>query len=898
MKTKKLMSVLLAGAMLVSAVPAMAQYENVEILANPLQNPAAKTIEGTVTTDPTERTFTFDGSTYTLLDTDADGNYLVIAPRVNGVPWWSSNLYDLTFEDLEVIADGDTTTYKYTGKTYEQLGGQALSDAIRFNPEVEGTMGYYLNNDYYNSMPSLLKSNLVKKTWVSEEIKMCSNANWTNTKKIEALDTEENPIEGRDGYYVFNNIAGQGHNIAQSSAEAYIAIPSYSEYMAYKDKIGVSARDSWFGMSLRTVSMGVNLVGTYGTKIVFSPLKAVGTVNGWNGGRQLFWEYGQPQTDARGYIRPIFWLKADFFKNVKIENPGADVISDIKAKCSYKDLATAGYTDAEIEAMGIEVGPVRPRPIIDPFAGYVNDVPVQKFGVGTNAWGAQVGTAVATDGASPIANTFNVKSDDGTASRRFILLDRDSEGNYLVLADENYGTHRFTTADMATVNSASAKDEDWTFDPTDEKSVAYWLNNDFLANGNGSALPTALKNEILGVKEGTTDPSWKVEAKYVWKQNGATPDETWLANIDGERTINAAVVLPSYSEIVYYKSKIGGPAGVSWNGAGTRTVNARVSYNSNTQANTYTNYIFKLGENTSGGVATGKFQMQYDGSLTAEPQNMRIRPMFWLDKDFFKNVKVDTDAILAGGNVANQIMQYNIADIEALYETKAERDAIGYDEANLPSANNLRISGIPAVGTELTVRYDFTQAQDAEEKGTQIQWYIADSADGDFAAIEGATAAAYTVKESDDGKYLKAVVIPKDDLNGIGRRVSTPVVHVSTEELLTINYFDGLYGSEEGYDNYLDTLNGATYVRADVYFTNNGADTNKALIIAVYDASGKMVKMNSKVVTVEAGAQEKAYSIGVTTDAACGADYTAKAMVWDTLDGMAPMGMQSFPAAE
>lgn len=53
-------------------------------------------------------------------------------------------------------------------------------------------------------------------------------------------------------------------------------------------------------------------------------------------------------------------------------------------------------------------------------------------------------TGTAVPGASPEENVFYVEDDDGKLSS-FVLLDKDADGNYFVITENEYGTHPYTT---------------------------------------------------------------------------------------------------------------------------------------------------------------------------------------------------------------------------------------------------------------------------------------------------------------------------------------------------------------------------------------------------------------------------------------------------------------------
>ena len=107
--------------------------------------------------------------------------------------------------------------------------------------------------------------------------------------------------------------------------------------------------------------------------------------------------------------------------------------------------------------------------------------------------------------------------------KRFVLLDTDAEGNYFVLAEDEYGKYPFTTAyaNNPTIETRVVKDgeesyvpgaaydmddEAWFFDTENQTSIGYWLNHEFYEAGNGSsyALPDEIKDSVI-------EKEWSVE---------------------------------------------------------------------------------------------------------------------------------------------------------------------------------------------------------------------------------------------------------------------------------------------------------------------------------------------------------------------------------------------------
>lgn len=106
-----------------------------------------------------------------------------------------------------------------------------------------------------------------------------------------------------------------------------------------------------------------------------------------------------------------------------------------------------------------------------------------------------------------------------------------------------------------------------------------------------------------------------------------------------------------------------------------------------------------------------------------------------------------------------------------------------------PIAENVKINGIVKVGNELTGLYDFNDADGDKEEESEYKWYISDTEFGDYKLIDGETEKKYVVKQSDETKYIKFSVTPKDNsqINNIGEETfSEPVLVPKTVGLAAI----------------------------------------------------------------------------------------------------------------
>ncbi len=77
-----------------------------------------------------------------------------------------------------------------------------------------------------------------------------------------------------------------------------------------------------------------------------------------------------------------------------------------------------------------------------------------------------------------------------------------------------------------------------------------------------------------------------------------------------------------------------------------------------------------------------------------------------------------------------------------------------------PVAENVTISGTTTVGQVLTGSYDYVETDGTAEGTSTFRWLRADTINGTYAAISGATSATYTLAEADTDKFIKFEVTP------------------------------------------------------------------------------------------------------------------------------------------
>ena len=299
--------------------------------------------------------------------------------------------------------------------------------------------------------------------------------------------------------------------------------------------------------------------------------------------------------------------------------------------------------------------------------------------------------------------------------KKFVLLDTDSEGNYFVMAEESYGKRAYTTStnyekspvletktvtgegEEQTITFTPAElnmDDGWRFSTTESDSIGYWLNHEFLTNGNGSkALPKEITDNLVEKEwavEGTkTIADWT--GSHADYYNGAESVAKYRAEYtkDNGYTVTGKLSLLSYTEYKKYQNIIGWEyQDVNWDGFMLRTPAAWL-----TSPSPYTSLKYSWGS------VQVKCNRTKDAALTAPGQklvlacndtplspNFHVRPVMWLDKDFFKKVPCDVHSL--GAVPKEEIVRYSDTELSLIYsdgELSVLRDVKrGWDWGHYP----------------------------------------------------------------------------------------------------------------------------------------------------------------------------------------------------------------------
>lgn len=323
---------------------------------------------------------------------------------------------------------------------------------------------------------------------------------------------------------------------------------------------------------------------------------------------------------------------------------------------------------------------------------------------------------------------------DGVNGKRFSLLDINPNGDsskYFILAANNYGDTRFYGGKKYNANPAEIKfynEAGAHFNANDKESVADALNHEHIGetNPNGDNYLKASTLQTLDEKIVSY-----IDMEHLWRTE---PDHFYEA---GSTTSNCyettcGVALLSYSELLKYKDKIG--YGIMGNNS-TDFGTDGTMWKLRTTADYASQSVVGLGV-----AMTSKDNKEgYVGKVGNGGYNFWIRPCFWLNNDFFKNVKLNLTH--TGAEVKKALKNnYTYEDLKGIYSadeltqiglapTSEYKPSEGYTNVFDMSSDDISSLTDFVTLTQNKVTYDNTAKKlsfDAAKDSTNI-WESADA---------------------------------------------------------------------------------------------------------------------------------------------------------------------------
>jgi len=382
------------------------------------------------------------------------------------------------------------------------------------------------------------------------------------------------------------------------------------------------------------------------------------------------------------------------------------------------------------------------------------------------------GTVLGGVSETPQSYKFKIEGDD---TSEYILLDTnpdDVNSTFFVMTKEAYISRQLGPDQVNHFGYLK-------FDVTATSSIAHWLNNDFKTNGGNKKLPESIINNI--------------DFNHVWLTEGVNTDDY---------ITTCGIAIPSANELKQHAGKYG-YGECDW-GFATRTV-----------------------------ASDGFGQAVHDDTLgwgIATWQGVNIRPVFWLKKDFFKNVDIDYASM--GAQVKTALVQnYEKSELQDKY-TEDELVGIGFAPESDESltVSDVKIEGTLKPGYTVTGAYDWTNA--SAEGTSLLKWYISDSAENKGNLVE--SGASYKLTNADGGKYITFEVTPQNVAGTYGKVCVSETVRIDEklEQLAKGTVLGGVSNTPGNYKFKIAGDDSAEYILLDT----NPDDENSTYFVMTKDA--------------------------------------------------------------
>jgi len=248
--------------------------------------------------------------TYTLLDKDEDGNYFIFCADRYG---------KVTLKNLRVnnVFDPDpaSTDPNFAGdlNIAVWLNNDFLKGYTGSEPDATGTI---VTDNSYDKLDTVIQDYIVFHDW----------------------EVEGNNQGKKDQYHLTPS------SKTDYKVHCKIALPSISEYINYYDKIGYSSVQYLKKGNFNANSMVMFRTPFYnGATPFYYFLEQNGNTS------QCTTTIDANSSYAQYYFRPCFYVSRDYFKNVRIENPGEEVVKMLLEDFTYEELLNV-YTPEELAA--------------------------------------------------------------------------------------------------------------------------------------------------------------------------------------------------------------------------------------------------------------------------------------------------------------------------------------------------------------------------------------------------------------------------------------------------------------------------------------------------------------------------------------------------------------------
>lgn len=393
-------------------------------------------------------------------------------------------------------------------------------------------------------------------------------------------------------------------------------------------------------------------------------------------------------------------------------------------------------------------------------------------------------TEVSAARSTPAQNTFYI------GERSFILIDEFNadQSRYYVMSDEFYGSKAFDSNGYA------------GFDTESEGNIGYFLNNEFLIQGNGGKVfPQKILEHIH------YDHVWWTEAGAA---NGDCPSDY---------SFKAGVSLMSESEVMKYYGVFGWqPAQTtgSWWLRTQRGVSPVIDDN-----------IFIMN-----GASESEKGNTADVLCTTEHF---IRPVFFLDHSFFSDTKLNTAKV--GSKIVNILKKnYSLDTLKKLY-TMEELEQMGILKKEF--ALTIETQKVAELNNEIRLQAKPEILIQDEVSAFSYQWLYKNFAEDAYKPIYKATGETYYISTEDIGKTISVEMTPVMT----DGTVKDTLASASSYEVKTIGMVDRTALTSEQRQAMKTTPPENTFTVDGMKFIllNEFQDENSAFYIMAEDLYGK-----------------------------------------------------------
>lgn len=282
---------------------------------------------------------------------------------------------------------------------------------------------------------------------------------------------------------------------------------------------------------------------------------------------------------------------------------------------------------------------------------------------------------------------FRVKG----SSQRFLLLDTtdDKSSKYFIMGIDYYGQMAFDTL-------GSQK-----FDTTSAMNIAYKLNNSFITEG----FKQSLTDRVYKLPQNVID---HIDFNHVWTTEGS--GRVGLgAEKDYKSTCGIAVL--SLEEMYKYQSKIGWRDNIVYNG--------KDSTNSHV-------WWLRTGSSNTNEMYTVKPNTPDVSKWTYLDETPQIRPVFYVDSDFFGEVPIDLET---AGKYVREVFKPNFTagELKKIYPESDLYNYLGYKslvDTSVISATDgtkeiTKLNGV----SNISVNAEFSNNNVKSESGIAVMTY-------------------------------------------------------------------------------------------------------------------------------------------------------------------------------